>query len=48
MNFLKAYWFYILAALITIIGLVTGWFLFILLVLPLGLFRGKKNNKNHD
>lgn len=33
----------IAAAIITIIGLVTGWYLFIFLVLPLGfLFRKKK------
>lgn len=48
MNFLKAHWFYILAALITIIGLVTGWYFFILLVLPISLFSGKKNKENHD
>jgi len=36
------YWLYIVAALITIIGLVTGKFLFLLFVLPIGLFSAKK------
>lgn len=46
MKFLKSYWFYIIAALITIIGLVTGWYFFFLLVLPLGIF--SFGNKNRD
>lgn len=38
MQFLKRYWFYLLAAVITIIGFITGWYFFFLLVLPLGVF----------
>ncbi|MGB7785650.1 MAG: hypothetical protein WBL27_06065 [Salinimicrobium sp.] len=43
---MKTYWLYILAAIITIIGLVTGWYFFLLLVIPFGLFRTRK--KNHE
>ena len=46
MKFLKSYWFYILAALITIIGVVTGWYFFLFLVIPFGLFNF--GNKNQD
>lgn len=46
MRFLKRYWLYILAAVITIIGLVTGWYLFFFLVLPLGFF--SFGNKEKD
>lgn len=45
MKFLKAYWFYILAALITIIGIVTGWYLFIFLVIPFGFFNFGRKDK---
>ena len=39
----KSYWFYIIAAIITIIGIVTGWYFFLLLMFPLGFFgSGKK------
>jgi hypothetical protein len=38
MQFFKSYWFYIIAAFITIFGLITGWYIFFLLVLPFGLF----------
>lgn len=46
MRFIKTYWFYILAALITIIGIVTGWYLFIFLVIPFGFFNF--GNKKED
>ncbi|WP_292245611.1 hypothetical protein [Mesonia sp.] len=36
------YWLYIVAALITIIGLLTGKFLFLLFAFPIGLFSAKK------
>ncbi len=35
-------WIMVIAAAITIIGLLTGWYLFILVILPLGLFFKKK------
>lgn len=41
MKFLNSYWFYIIAAIITIIGLVTGWYFFLLIFIPFGLFRRK-------
>lgn len=46
MKFLNSYWFYILAAIITIIGLVTGWYLFFFLVIPLSLFTRNKKDKD--
>ncbi|HET7360735.1 MAG TPA: hypothetical protein VFI78_02260 [Salinimicrobium sp.] len=46
MPFLKKYGFYILAAIITIVGIVTGWYLFIFLIFPLGWFNFGKNNRN--
>ena len=46
MKLLGSYWFYIIAAMITIIGLVTGWYLFFLLVIPLDLFNF--NEKDRD
>lgn len=47
MKFLQSRWFYILAAAITIFGLITGWYLFIFLVFPLGLFNfGKKKDRD--
>lgn len=47
MKYFKTYWFYILAAIITVIGLVTGWYLFIFLIIPFGLFNfgGKDRNE---
>jgi len=39
MNFLRSNWFYIIAAAITIFGLITGWYIFILIALPFGFFR---------
>ena len=45
-KFLRAYWFYILAAFITIIGLVTGWYLFIFLVLPFSFFNFRKKDRD--
>ncbi len=44
MRFLRMYWFYFVAAAITIIGLVTGWYLFIFFAIPFGFFR--KSGKN--
>ncbi|RZS90609.1 hypothetical protein EV197_3404 [Aquimarina brevivitae] len=38
----KNSWILGIAALITIIGIVTGWYLFIFVVLPLGLFFNKR------
>ncbi|MDX1428323.1 MAG: hypothetical protein R3206_10915 [Salegentibacter mishustinae] len=44
MKISKTHWFFIIAAIITIIGLVTGWYFFLLLVFPLGFFTsGKKD-----
>ena len=48
MNFLKSYWFYIIAAAITIIGIITGWYFFLLLVIPFGLFNKKNKRDDHD
>ncbi len=46
MQFLKTYWIYVLAAAITIFGLITGWYFFLLLVIPFGFFRtGKKDDE---
>ncbi|WP_373056130.1 hypothetical protein [Zunongwangia sp. H14] len=46
MKFLKSYWFYIIAAIITIVGLLTGWYFFLLFVVPFGLFsQGKKEEE---
>ncbi|MDC7995349.1 hypothetical protein [Altibacter sp. HG106] len=40
-------WLYIICAAITIFGIVTGKFLFLLFVIPLGgLFRKKNNDQN--
>ncbi|SDS24494.1 hypothetical protein [Christiangramia echinicola] len=41
----KSYWFYIIAAIITIIGLVTGWYFFLLILFPLGLFSSKDKDE---
>ena len=38
-------WFYIIAALITLYGLVTGSFLLVFLAFPIGLFGLNKSNK---
>lgn len=46
MKFLNSYWFFILAAIITIIGIVTGWYLFIFLVIPFSLFNFRKKDKD--
>ena len=48
MKYLKSYWLYILAAAITIFGIITGWYLFIFLVLPFGLFRFGKKDDDQD
>ena len=41
----KSYWFYIIAAIITIIGILTGWYFFLLLVFPLSLFGSNKKGE---
>ncbi|SOC80359.1 hypothetical protein SAMN06296241_1908 [Salinimicrobium sediminis] len=46
MRFLSTYWFYVLAAVITIVGLVTGWYVFFLFALPLGLFNFRSKDKD--
>ncbi|WP_262896661.1 hypothetical protein [Aquimarina mytili] len=38
----KMIWIMVIAAAITIIGLITGWYLFILVIFPLGLLFSKK------
>ncbi|WP_233357677.1 hypothetical protein [Haloflavibacter putidus] len=43
-----SYLLYIIAALITIYGLVTGQFFFLLFVFPLGLFSWNKKDKNQE
>ncbi|MBZ9631517.1 hypothetical protein LB465_12065 [Salegentibacter sp. LM13S] len=48
MKFHKTYWLYIIAAIITIVGLVTGWYFFFLLVFPLGLFSFGNNKNGND
>ena len=46
MRFLKSPWFIILSLMITIIGLVTGKFFFLFLILPLSLFNfGDRNDE---
>ena len=43
MKFLKSPWLLILSLVITLIGIITGKFLFLFLILPLSLFNfGKK------
>ncbi|MCH8534691.1 MAG: hypothetical protein LAT51_06445 [Flavobacteriaceae bacterium] len=46
MKLSKSTWFYIIAAIITIYGIVTGMFLFIILAFPIGLFG--LNQKKED
>jgi len=41
----KSYWFYIIAAVLTIIGLVTGWYFFLLILIPIGLFGSKEKEE---
>lgn len=48
MKFINSYWFYIILAIITIIGLVTGWYLFIFLVIPFSLFNFRKKDREKD
>ncbi|SHF90000.1 hypothetical protein SAMN05444483_103160 [Salegentibacter echinorum] len=48
MKFSNSYWLYILAAIITIIGLVTGWYFFLLLVFPLTSFNFGKKKDDED
>ncbi|NJW53466.1 hypothetical protein [Salinimicrobium oceani] len=44
----KKTWFYILAAIVTIIGFVTGWYYFFILALPLGIFSYNDKDKNRQ
>ena len=46
MNFPKSYWFYIFAAVITIIGIITGWYLLLIIAIPFGFFGKGNNGKN--
>ena len=48
MKVTKFTWIYIIAALVTVYGIVTGQFLFLLLSFPLGIFNynKSKNEKN--
>lgn len=48
MKISKATWFYIIAALITLYGIITRSFILILLAFPMGLFglNATDNNKN--
>lgn len=46
MKFNRSTILYTIAALITVYGLVTGRFIFILLALPLGLFNYTKDNSD--
>jgi len=48
MNFLKSYWFYIIPAAITIFGLITGWYIFVLFAIPFGFFGGNKSGNGED
>lgn len=48
MKFLQSPWFYVIAAIITIIGIITGKYLFIFLALPFGLFSFKKKKGDKD
>ncbi|WP_010228340.1 hypothetical protein [Gillisia marina] len=45
MKFIKTYWLYIVAALITLIGIVTGWYLFIFFAIPFALFSRKEKEE---
>ncbi|WP_183075505.1 hypothetical protein [Gillisia mitskevichiae] len=45
MKFLKSYWIYIVAAFITLFGIITGWYLFIFFAIPFALFRSKDLNE---
>ena len=46
MKFLKSPWFLIIAAIITLIGIITGKYLFNFLILPFSLFKfGKKDRE---
>ncbi len=42
----KHHWIYIIAALVTLFGIVTGQYLFILLAFPLGITTYVNNNKD--
>ena len=48
MRILKENWFYIVAALITLIGLITGKFFFLFLVLPFGFGWFKKSSNDEE
>lgn len=44
----KLHWILLIGLAITIIGLVTGWYFFLLLILPLGFGFSNKNEKDKD
>lgn len=48
MKFLQSPWFYVVAAAITIFGIITGKYLFIFLALPLSLFSFNKKKDDKD
>ncbi|MGI0107096.1 hypothetical protein [Salinimicrobium sp. WS361] len=45
MKFFRSDWFYIIAALITIFGILTGWYFFFFLAIPLGLWDFRKKDR---
>ncbi len=48
MKLSRSTWFYIIAACITIYGIVTGMFLLIILAFPIGLFGLNSSENNKD
>lgn len=48
MQILKENWLYIVAALITLIGLITGKFFFLFLVIPFGFSFFKRDKKDSE
>jgi|AntDeeMinimDraft_5_1070356.scaffolds.fasta_scaffold00521_18 hypothetical protein len=46
-SWFKKNWFYIVAALITVFGLVTGKFFFLLIAFPFGLFKFSRKKNSH-
>ena len=45
MTFIKTYWLFIVAALIILFGILTGWYLFIFFAIPFALFKNKNNEE---
>ncbi len=48
MRILKKNWLYIVAALITLVGLITGKFFFLFLVIPFGFGFFKRDKKDSE